>query len=207
MRDDRLRAVYDSILARRPPPDTRAGCPAPERLRELVESGGAASGRMETLDHVMSCAPCKEEYDFLWALHAEAPARRRSVLTPSWIAMAAAALLAVSGGIYWSLRPTGVEPLRGDTRSLATISPAGTVAGSPNVKLVWNAVAGTVAYRAELLDAGGSVVITESTSDTTLALPATLNLAAGAQYRWWVSAELTDGTVLRSRMQAFQVRR
>jgi hypothetical protein len=201
MKDDRLRAVYQSILARRP--EGRAACPGPERLRELVELGGREATRLATLDHVMSCASCKEEYDLLSAIEAESPARQQSQPAVWRLATAAIALLAVGGGVYWSLRDPGDEPIRGGPRSLVTISPAGTIATTPTITLVWQAVEGAVGYRAEVLDAGGGVIFAAPTTDTTLDLPGTVSLAPGNVYRWWVSAELTDGTVLRSELREF----
>ena len=114
-------------------------------------------------------------------------------------------LLAIGGGLYWSLRGPGDEPIRGGPRSLVTIAPAGEVATPPNVRLVWNAVAGVVGYRAEVLDAVGTVVYAGSTPDTALALPDSVTFATNAAYRWWVSAELPDGTVLRSALVDFRI--
>ena len=68
-------------------------------------------------------------------------------------------------------------------------------AGEP---LRWRAVPGATRYHVEVLDAAGDVVHAAATTDTSLALPATVRPRAGATYEWWVRARLADGGTRRS---------
>ena len=62
--DGELRQAYDELLRTRGPRD-RVACPSPESLLALVEREGAEDERMRTLDHVMSCAACRRDFDLL----------------------------------------------------------------------------------------------------------------------------------------------
>ena len=62
--DEQLREIYGGLMttsARRGP----SSCPAPEALLALVRREGPEETRLATLDHVMSCADCRSEFDLL----------------------------------------------------------------------------------------------------------------------------------------------
>jgi len=63
--DDRLRALYAPI-AEQPRGDRL--CPSPEDLQALVQRQGDEDARLAILDHVMTCAPCRNEFNVLRAV-------------------------------------------------------------------------------------------------------------------------------------------
>jgi hypothetical protein len=64
--DERLRKAYERILARRAAVN-RIHCVSPDELLELAEHRLTAGRRLEVLDHVMSCATCREDFELLRA--------------------------------------------------------------------------------------------------------------------------------------------
>src|ERR671936_384188 len=69
MSEERLRELYARALEARAPAD-REQCPPPEALLALARREGPEAQRLETLDHVMSCARCRAEFDLLRAIEA-----------------------------------------------------------------------------------------------------------------------------------------
>lgn len=62
MNDEQLRAVYARTSPARP------GCAAPEEILALVQRDGAEADRLRILDHVMSCAECRGDFDLIRAV-------------------------------------------------------------------------------------------------------------------------------------------
>ncbi len=62
MNDEQLRAVYARTSPARP------GCAAPEEILALVQRDGAEADRLRILDHVMSCAECRHDFDLIRAV-------------------------------------------------------------------------------------------------------------------------------------------
>ncbi len=200
MNDQELRRLYQEGLLGRPV--NRASCPAPDDLRALADREGLEHLRLATLDHVMGCADCREEYELLAAVAAAREARHR----PQWPLLAAAALLlTVGGGLVLSTRHPAGERADGTEARLTAVAPAGTIRAGPRVHLVWSQVPDAFSYRAELLAPDGALLHAATTGDTTLALPPTIDLITGETYHWWVSASLPEGRELRSPVQSFQV--
>src|SRR5215208_1442587 len=65
MSDTRLQELYARALDRR---SGGANCVTPEELLALVRSDGREEQRLRVLDHVMSCAECRREFELLRAL-------------------------------------------------------------------------------------------------------------------------------------------
>ena len=95
MDDQELRAAYESVLAGT---DTgsRETCPSPEDLEALVFTVGGEDERLALLDHVMSCAACRRDFDLLRAMKSAEPQERRFSLRP--ILMAASVIVALGVG-------------------------------------------------------------------------------------------------------------
>ena len=196
MTDAQLRDIYTRTLTSRDM--SRATCPTPEAIEALVARTGSEESRLATLDHVMSCAACKQEFELLRAIHAAdrvntgAVLRPRRVMTP-WLA-AAVVLIAV-GGLTITLARTrpGSNPERGS--SSADIA----LVGALNGTLVWRAIPDAVRYDVEIVDASGATIFHARVADTTAALPATL---PSGSLNWWVRATLRDGSEHRSAIVA-----
>jgi hypothetical protein len=185
MTDAELRDIYTQALTSRG--TGRNACPTPDALEALVTRSGAEEARLATLDHVMSCEACKKEFELLRAIHAaemaDARAAPRRSLTPL---LAAAAVVVVVGALTITTikRPS---PVRGAGPS-ADIELVGIVGPS----LVWHAIPGAVHYDVEIIDASGTTLFHQRTTDTTVALPSTISGS------WWVRATLRDGSEHRS---------
>jgi hypothetical protein len=202
MNDDRLRAAYASLLARRG--TGRAGCPGPEEIDALASRRGPEAARLETLDHVMSCSECKRELDLLRSvLRAGTPADR---VRPRLLALAATLALAAGAILVWraASRPAA-GPLRGSDNPVVLLGPAdGASLAEPPV-LVWRPVEGAVGYRVEVLDRTGAIVATGLGPDTLLRLPADALAPADSAYRWRVVAELRTGGSISSNIRRLRV--
>jgi hypothetical protein len=186
MTDSELREIYTRALTSRSA--NRAACPAPEAIEALLERRGSEEERLATLDHVMSCAACKQEFELLRAIHAAEAStvrpRRRNI---TWLA--AAAVIIVAGSLTLS-RFERSSLTRGG--AIASEIP---LVGTVSHALVWHAVPGAIRYDVEIVDQLGATVFSARTSDTTAALPATLPTTS---LNWWVRATLRDGSERRS---------
>jgi hypothetical protein len=184
MTDSQLRDIYTRSLTK------PAGCPSPEALEALVTRAGAEESRLATLDHVMSCVACQQDFELLRAIHAaeqvNTQARPRRSVTP-WLA---AAVVLIAAGAITVTELQRPNPTRG---SSATSDIA--LVGALNGSLVWRAIPGAVRYDVEIVDATGATIFHANTSDTTAALPTTLPTGS---LSWWVRATLRDGSARRS---------
>jgi hypothetical protein len=204
--DERLQRAYARVLAERTRAD-RAGCLTPENLVSLVERRLPEEERLRTLDHVMACALCRKEFELLRSVTSaqrEAAARRR--MAPA-LALAASILVVVGAGVLWrtlGAHNASSDTLRGPTDQVELIS-GGTLAGQ-KPSFTWKPVPRALHYTVEVLDTAGTAVFSAMTTDTTLALPDSVTLVSGGQYRWWVQATLLDGKNITSPAVPLQMR-
>ena len=205
MTDAELQAQYERAVQRQG--GSRAQCPSPERLQQLVDRIGPEEERLEILDHVMACPDCHQELALLQAIRAAEP--RQALLKPQqWLA-AAGLLIVLAGGTLLTrglMRRESAEPMRGlDDASrgagVTVVAPSGAIASGRPGTLAWHHVAGAVQYTVEVLDADDRVVFTSNTTDTVVAVP-----ALTAPVAWWVRAILPDGTGRRSAIIRFHNR-
>ena len=193
--DEQMREIYGGLMtmrARRRP----SSCPVPEALLALVRREGAEDARLATLDHVMSCADCRAEFDLLRSIElagAEAggaarPGRRW--LAP--VALAASVLLAVVIGRY-ALPGTPPSDLvrSGEEERLTLLAPPTQATAGAPLLFAWHPVPGASRYRLEVMDTAGEVVLEAETADTALLLKGAAELQPGS-YQWWVGATAAD---------------
>ncbi len=208
--EERLREIYSGVLASR---GARAGrtaaCPSPEAVLALVRREGAEDSRLATLDHVMSCAECRSEFDLLWSIElagAEAGANarpgRRSWLVPA--ALAASVLLAVLvGRLALPTAPESEVVRSGSVGGVTLLAPPPeSPAGSP-ILFAWHPIPGAGRYRLEVLTDGGEVALEAETADTAITLQSAAGLAPG-DYKWWVGAT-PAGTTARSALRPLRL--
>jgi hypothetical protein len=205
----RLQELYAQALARRSAAGT-AECVSPDDLLALIRREGTESRRLEVLDHVMGCNPCRRELDLLRALDA-AGAESAGVSTPGlgrrlgpW-ALAASLLLAVGIGVAVRNRAQLSDTPRGGTNGIVLLAPPAEVAPGEPVTFVWRPVAGARRYRVEVLDDKDATLFAGQTADTTLIWSGE-PLRSGSQYRWWVR-DATPGAQLASPLRPLRVRR
>jgi hypothetical protein len=82
-------------------------------------------------------------------------------------------------------------------------SPVGTVAGVD--RFVWNRPKGAVRFYLELFEQNGTLLWSQATADTTLALPARLGLSTNRVYRWRVTYTFADGVSLSTNDESFMI--
>ncbi|HZS58894.1 MAG TPA: hypothetical protein VFA43_06470 [Gemmatimonadaceae bacterium] len=186
--DSELRDIYKRGLT------NRADHPAPEALIALVTQTGGEDSRLATLDHVMSCVSCKQDFELLRAIHAadQANAGASTLKSPRRLPvpwLAAAVVVLAAGALTLTLLKPSPNPVRGAPSADVTL------VGDANGTLVWHAVPDVVRYEVEIVDASGQTIFHSRVTDTTTALPA--NLPAGT-LSWWVRATLRDGSERRS---------
>jgi hypothetical protein len=205
--EQELRAIYGGILASRAP-GRHSACPEPEAILALVRREGPEETRLATLDHVMSCADCRSEFDLVRSIelagaNAGAAARPgRRWMAP--LALAASVLLAIVVGRYALPRATDSDVVRsgGEERLTLLAPPPEAAVGSP-LLFAWHPIAGAGRYRIEVMNAGGEVVLEAETADTAIVLQSAADLEPG-DYQWWVGA--TSPADARSALRALRLK-
>jgi hypothetical protein len=208
MNEDRLRKAYGAALER-----GLAGGGArhvtPEAMSALARREGPESERLATLDHVMSCKECRAEFDLLRSVE-QAGAQlgvTRSATRRTWFVPAAlAASVLIAAGIGRMVMGSGDDDLtRGsETGAVALLRPGTEAVAGDSLTFVWSAVPSARGYALEILDAGGAVVASAQTTDTTAAPGATAALPPG-NYQWWVRATTLDARTLRSAIRPLKL--
>jgi hypothetical protein len=208
--DERLREIYAGAMATR---GVKAGrtavCPSPEAVLALVRREGSEDARLATLDHVMSCAECRAEFDLLRSIElagaqtgAEARPGRRSWLVPA--ALAASVLLEVMIGRLALPTAPESEVVRSGADGGVTLvaPPPESPAGSP-LLFAWHPIPGAPRYRLEVLTSIGEVALEAETADTAITLEGSAGLAPG-DYKWWVGVS-SAGTAARSALRPLRL--
>jgi hypothetical protein len=207
--EERLRQIYAGAMASRGAKAGRsAACPLPEAVLALVRREGSEDARLATLDHVMSCADCRSEFDLLRSIElagAEAGAQvqpdRRKWLVP---ALAASVLLAaVIGRLALPTAPESEVVRSGSDGEVTLVAPPPeSPAGSP-VLFAWHPIPDAARYRLEVLTRDGEVALEAETADTAITLQGAAGLAPG-DYEWWVRASAA-GTAVRSALRPLRL--
>jgi hypothetical protein len=212
--DERLREIYAGAMASRGAKTGRsAACPLPEAVLALVRREGSEDARLATLDHVMSCADCRAEFDLLRSIElagaeagaeagADARPGRRSWLVPA--ALAASVLLAVGiGRLALPTAPESEVVRSGSDGGVKLVAPPPeSPAGSPML-FAWHPIPGAARYRLEVLTSDGEVALEAETADSAITLQGAAGLAPG-DYKWWVGAS-SAGTTARSALRPLRL--
>jgi len=182
--DEQLREIYAGAMTSRARPGHSA-CPDPEAILALVRREGAEETRLVTLDHVMSCADCREEFDLLRSIQT-AGAQAGAAARPGrrWVApvaLAASVLLAVVSDVVRA----------GPDERLTLLAPPPEVAAGSALLFVWHPIVGTSRYRLEVMNPAGEVVLEAETADTAILIEGAADLEPG-NYQWWVGATGPD---------------
>ena len=210
MNEERLREIYAVAMASRGAKSSRtADCPLPEAVLALIRREGSEDARLATLDHVMSCADCRSEFDLLRSIElagtetgAQARPGRRSWLVSA--ALAASVLLAVVIGRLALPTAPDSDVVRSGADGGVTLlapppeSPAGTA-----MLFAWHPVPGAPRYQLEVLTSDGEVALEAETPDTAITLQGAAGLAPG-DYKWWVGAS-SAGTATRSALRPLRL--
>lgn len=183
----------------------------PHELAAFLDGGAPTQASRHARAHLADCAECRgEAIEAGRLVRAGSFPRHRQL---AGLALAAAVLLAVWFGVRTPdptvvLRsaPPVAAPL--DAAAPVPVAPVGdTPRPAGQLLFSWHPSVGTVEYRITLLDAGGSVLWTQVTTDTSIALPLAISLAPEDSYFWYVDALRSDGTSTTSGAQAFGLTR
>jgi hypothetical protein len=208
--DDRLRELYAAGVAGRAA-RAQGEHSGPEALAALARREGSEAARLATLDHVMSCAECRRDFDLLRTVEragVESGVAGHRKTQRSWFipaALAASLLFAVGIGRQL-LRPGDTATTRGDAggSAIMLVQPGADVPAGQPLVFAWRPVPGAARYELELLDAGGNVAASATTSDTSASPEPARELPPG-DYRWWVRATTSDARSLRSELRPLRL--
>src|SRR3954451_7144100 len=105
--DERLRDLYAAAM-KAGVTSTGGSHPSPEAIADLVNRTGGEAERLAILDHVMSCAECRRDFDLLRTVERVAGGAARPAVRRSWVLPAAlAATLLVAVGLGRTLLAPG----------------------------------------------------------------------------------------------------
>lgn len=176
---------------------------SPEAILAVVRAEGTEEERLATLEHVMSCAACHRDYEWLTAVdqagieHEAGGAFRRPWWTRTAPLAAAASLLLVAGTVLVLKDRGRADVERGRIDDIVLVSPPADARVSGPLTFVWRSLAGASGYMLEVQRRDRTVAFTDTTSDTTLTIADPARVLPETEYRWWVR-ETTDGTEPRS---------
>jgi hypothetical protein len=193
---DRLRAAYASMVQAGRPAD-RARCASPEALLETVERAGTEEDRLRVLDHVMSCAACREEFDLLRtsaqaAVAAGGSAHWSHRPAVRFLAVAASLVMVAGLGTYFRRMETQSASVLRGSQSF-TLHPARRLQAG-GTALSWRPVPGRVRYDLAVIDDAGRSVVETRLADTLYVLAD--SLGAGRTMVWSVAVVMPDGSTL-----------
>ena len=198
MNEEDLVRLYQQGSARRD--GTRASCVPPDALLDVVEHRGPEATRLQSINHAMACADCREELELLRATRI---VRDRARVPRFGFALAASLVLAAGLGFYAFGRqraPTGLDDARAVTRSgsddVQLVTEGALSSQAPN--LVWRSATGTASYVVELRREDGTLLTRGTTTDTVFAVPDSVRAGPDSDAYWAVTARLSDGTSLAS---------
>lgn len=200
---ERLQKLYAGRVAGRTGSEPHA---SPDAILAVVTREGSEVERLATLEHVMACAECHREYQWLTAVNeagleakgSTAAAPRRAWWRGAPMAMAASLLVAVGAGVVLSgVLRTGDDRERGASSDISLVGPADQVLATGPITFTWHAAPGVSRYVLEVQDADGSVAIADTTADTSATVTDLSRLRPDSAYRWWVR-EATNGEEPRS---------
>jgi len=198
MNEEDLVRLYQRGTVRRDA--TRAGCVPPDALLDVVEHRGPEATRLQSVNHAMGCADCREELELLRTTRI---VRDRARVPRFGFALAASLVLAAGLGFYALGRqraPTGIDDAGGVTRSgsedVQLVSEGAISDQAPN--LVWRSTTGAATYVIELRREDGTLLTRGTTTDTVFAVPDSVRAGPASNAYWAVTARLSDGTSLAS---------
>ena len=193
MNDEQLRRVYKKFLEQRSH-ERDAADVSPEAMLDLAEGRGSEAERLRTVDRIMQSEEARREFELLRAAVAASRPPARVIPRP-WLVAASLLIVVTGSAVVWrATHPASV--LRGDAPAVTLSSPSDAPSVSGALVFAWRRVPNAVSYEIELVEASGTLVQMATVKDTSWTPPATVHLAHGVEYRWWVRATLADGRTL-----------
>jgi len=187
-------------------------------LAAYLDRALPAAERRVAEDHLAECVTCRDELVDISKLVADRARVRRWPRLATPVAAVAAAAIAFAVVGPWRAAPgpraARDDPMRESTlvdgasrRAVAVVTPAeGDTVTPGTLRFAWHSVAPNATYLLNLADET-SVVWTKDLSDTTIALPDSVQLKRGRSYNWWVDALAADGQATTSGVMQFRTSR
>jgi hypothetical protein len=189
-----MRRIYERVLADREARGQSSDVPV-EDILAVVERRGSEEQRSATLNRLLATAEGRRELDLVRAAVQSSRAPRASRFRIP-LAIAATLAIALLGRTLLQNEPD--DAMRGDENAsaISLLSPPEELAPTGADRFTWTRVAAATSYQPELIDDTGLVVWTQTTTDTSIALPGSITLTPGKTYRWRVVARTETGEVL-----------
>jgi anti-sigma factor RsiW len=168
----------------------------PDTVALILDGRLGPADRKEATAHLAGCLVCRSELAAVDRVLQTAPARRWR--TAGWLAVAAAAILAVAVPRLSLRGPSDdVDLERGAPAegvaalpAYPPVAPFGRVEG-----LAWGSAGVGTTYQLTVVDRVGSLIWQTETEDTTMRFPATVHLSSQEPVFWSVDALLRDGSL------------
>ena len=159
-------------------------------VADFVEGRLSPESRVPVVAHLLTCARCRSVVKATAAAPTASERRWPRWSLPLGLAAAAAlVLLLLPRGGGDNSTPGLREPTVTSTVAPVPISPAPGASVAQVDRLVWSSVPGADRYRLRLYDREGSTLWTVETADTSVGLPASVNLLPRVPYFWRVEAQ------------------
>jgi hypothetical protein len=158
-------------------------------------------------EHLVQCADCRD--NVIKAQELVARTRRPRPMIQVGLLVAAAAAIVIIALPALRTRWMGDAASMRDEDSATALIAYGPVGQSTVVpiRFTWGSAPGSLSYRLSLTDMRGKAVWSTSVSDTTVVLPASVEIVGGGRYVWVVDAILSDGTTMSTGLREFGLTR
>lgn len=164
---------------------------SPELLAGYLDGDLPDEERVRVELHLADCHQCRAELADIRRLQRGQRRQRVLLLFP---AAAAAVLLVAIALPRQRVIPSVTRAAAPAEIPLAVVSPApDAVIASRETRFTWRSASRDASYTFTLQKGDGSVAWTASTTDTTIALPDSIKLAANETWFWSVDALMPDG--------------
>lgn len=177
-----------------------------DQVAAFVDHRLQGTERAAVESHLAECADCRAEVVEVERLVGGVRRHRARSLVIGGLAVAAGLMLVVS-----TVRHRGAGSDDGNLRGIgaAAIVPVGPSGGvsRAGLTLTWHGTGSGARYKVTLSNAAGTTLWSTDTPNTTVAIPDTIDLPAGAEYHWIVDALLPQGTTRTSGQQSFHITR
>jgi hypothetical protein len=198
MNDARLREAYETLLRERSGRDNELGVSL-ETMRDVLDRKGSDESRLAAIDRIMAHPRLAEEFEILRAAQAAGQYAQRRTYRAWPMAIAASVIAAVGLGTWLARRSDDAnDQLRGASVAIPLYAPAETALADSARLFLWAGNPDATQYVFELNTAGGSVLFSATTTDTSVVLPDSVRLTPGASYIWWVRATMARGELTSS---------
>jgi len=152
--------------------------------------------------HLAECHECRAELIAASRVLRTKPGRRRWFIPTTIAAAAAAAVLVLwRSGTDDTFPPQYREPAVSTTPAPIGLAPRGVTAAP--VRLIWTRVPHAERYRLTVFDSTGAVLWESQTTDTSIAVPRSVQLRPRAPYFWQVEAQTSWNRSIKSDVVEF----